>query len=107
MTSGKKFPKDVIDHWPEVFGEITLNVVPIQYLESITVTFKNEKVWEINLRSEQQATGDWDSFEKHLKEMLSSYESEIDNVDFRLDTERVKKDMIRYTNRFLKKRQLK
>lgn len=107
MTIGKKFPKDVIEHWPEVFGEITLNVVPIQYLESITVTFKNNKVWEINLRDKTEAMSDWDTFEKHLKEMLSSYESEIENVDFRLDTERVKRDMITNTNKFLKKRQLK
>lgn len=107
MTHGKRFPKDVIEHWPEVFGEITLNVVPIQYLESITVTFKNKKVWEINLRDDNKAVGDWDSFEKHLKEMISSYESEIDNVDFKLDTERVKKDMIKTTNKFLKKRQLR
>lgn len=107
MTIGKKFPKDVVEHWPEVFGEITLNVVPIQYLESITVTFKNKKIWEINLREKGHIGSDWDSFEKHLKEMISSYESEIDNVDFRLDTERVKKDMMNTTNKFLKKRQLK
>lgn len=107
MIPGKKFPKDVIDHWPEVFGEITLSVVPIEYLESVTVIFKNDKVWEINLRDGSQAKHDWDSIEKHLKEMLASYETDINTVDFKLDTERVKKDMIRYTNKFLKKRQLK
>ena len=106
MTPGKKFPDEVVKYWPEVFGEITLNVVPLQYLESITVTFKNKKVWEIKISS-KQAQADWDSFEKNLKEMLSSYESEIENVDFRLDTERVKKDMMKVTNRFLKKRKLK
>jgi hypothetical protein len=106
VTKGKQFPKDVIEHWPEVFGEITLNVIPLKYLDSITISFKNGKLWEINLRA-KQANEDWDSFEKSLKEMLSSYESEIDNVDFRLDTERVKKDMIKHTNRFLKKRKLK
>lgn len=106
MTKGKKFPKDVIEHWPEVFGEITLNVIPLKYLDSITIEFKNEKVWEINMRA-KQAQGDWDSFEKSLKEMLASYESEIENVDFKLDTERVKKDMIKNTTRFLKKRKLK
>ena len=51
MTPGKKFPDEVIKYWPEVFGEITLNVVPLQYLESITVTFKNKKVWEIKNKS--------------------------------------------------------
>jgi hypothetical protein len=106
VTKGKQFPKDVVEHWPEVFGEITLNVVPLQYLDSITVTFKNKKVWEIDIGSKQVADS-WDSFEQSLKEMLSSYESEIENVDFKLDTERVKKDMIKNTNKFLKKRKLK
>ena len=106
MTKGKKFPTDVVEHWPEVFGEITLNVVPLKYLDSITIKFKNGKVWEINMRA-KQAQSDWDSFETSLKDMLSSYESEIDNVDFKLDTERVKKDMIKHTNKFLKKRHLR
>lgn len=106
MNKGKQFPKDVVEHWPEVFGEITLNVVPLQYLDSITVTFKNSKVWEIKLSS-KQAQKDWDMFEHNLKEMLSSYESDIENVDFKLDTERVKKDIIKNTSRFLKKRKLK
>ncbi len=102
MTQGKKFPKDVIEHWPEVFGEINLNVVPLRYLDSITIKFKNGKVWEIDL-----ANKDWEVFEPSLKDMLSTYESEIDNVDFKLDTERIKKDIIKHTNKFLKKRKLK
>ena len=106
MNKGKIFPKDVVEHWPEVFGEITLNVVPLVYLDSVTVTFKNKKVWEIKISS-KQAKDDWDAFEQNLKEMLASYESEIENVDFKLDTERVKKDMIKHTNRFLKKRHLR
>jgi hypothetical protein len=106
VTKGKQFPKDVVEHWPEVFGEITLNVVPLQYLDSITVTFKNNKVWEIKISS-KQARDNWDTFEQNLKEMLSSYESDIENVDFKLDTERVKKDIIKNTSRFLKKRKLK
>ena len=106
MTKGKTFPKDIIERWPEVFGEITLNVVPLRYLDSITVTFKNSKVWEINV-STKKVKEDWDAFETSLKEMLASYESDIENVDFKLDTDRVKKDMIKTTNRFLKKRKLK
>lgn len=106
MIKGKQFPKDVVAHWPEVFSEITLNVIPLKYLDSITIRFKNHKVWEVNLRS-RQVQSDWDSFEKSLKEMLSSYESEIDNVDFKLDTERLKRDIIKTTNRFLKKRKLR
>lgn len=105
MNAGKKFPNEIIDHWPEVFGEITLNVVPLRYLESVTITFKNKKVWEIKIDN-KQSQADWDAFESQLRQLLSTYEEEIDNVDFKLDTERIKKDMIKNTKRFLKKRKL-
>lgn len=102
MTKGRNFPKDVIQHWPEVFGEISLNVIPIHYLDSITVTFKNGKIWELNVNKSSN-----EKFELELKEWLSSYESDIENVDFKLDTERIKKDVIKNTNKFLKNRKLK
>ncbi len=102
MNSGKKFSKDVVDRWPEVFEDISLNVIPLQYLDSIIVTFKNGKVWDVNFRNKT-----YETFETELKEWLHQYESQIDNVDFKLDTERIKKDVIKNTNKFLKKRKLK
>jgi hypothetical protein len=105
VIHGKKFPKEVIDHWPEVFGEIILNVIPLKYLDRIQIRFKNGKLWEIDMRSKRNEP-DWSSFEKNLKEMLASYESEIDNLDFKIDTERIKKDIMKNTNRFLKRRKL-
>ena len=102
MTKGTTFPKDVVQHWPEVFGEISLNVIPLHYLDSIIVTFKNGKKWEVNFEKSTH-----DKFEIELKDWLSTYENDIDNIDFKLDTERIKKDMIKHTNQFLKKRKLK
>jgi hypothetical protein len=102
VRKGKNFPKDVIEHWPEVFGEISLNVIPLHYLDSVIVTFKNGKNWEINFTNHSQ-----EKFEIELKEWLSEYENEIDNVDFRLDTERIKKDVQKNTNKFLKNKKLK
>lgn len=102
MRKGKNFPKDVIEHWPEVFGEISLNVIPLHYLDSVIVTFKNGKNWEINFTNHSQ-----EKFEIELKEWLSEYENEIDNIDFRLDTERIKKDVQKNTNKFLKNKKLK
>lgn len=106
MKSGKKLPTDVIERWPEIFGEITLNVIPLRYLDTITVKFKNNKVWELNL-TKNQSNNEWEEFEKNLKNLLSTYENEIDTVDFKLDTDKIKKDMIKYTNKFLKNRKLK
>lgn len=106
MTSGKTLPKDVIDLWPEIFGEVTLNVVPLVYVHTIEITFKNSKVWEIDFKKNLKAQS-WDAFEKEIKEMIRQYEDEIVNINFKLDTDRLKKDITKHTKKFLNNRKLK
>jgi len=106
VTLRKKFPKDVVDLWPEVFSEIDLNVIPVRYLDTITVEFTNKEVKEIKL-AQIHPDADWIEFEKQLKVVLQTYEKEIDNVDFKLDTERLKKDILQQVNNFLKQRKIK
>jgi thymidylate kinase len=57
-------------------------------------------VWDIDLRSpkNQEVSDVQDS----LDELFDEYQDQIQTVDFRLDTERVKKDITRRTKRFLK-----
>ena len=106
MTStGKQLPKDVIDHWPEVFEEIQLNVLPIKYLNSVLINFKDGKTWEVKISAEARKEG-WTVFETQLSELVKNYEENIDNVDFKLDTLRVKKDIEKGTQQFLKKKKL-
>ncbi|MEY4331783.1 MAG: hypothetical protein RLZZ196_521 [Bacteroidota bacterium] len=104
--SGKSFPKDVIDCWPEVFGEIKLHVLPLRYLNAVLITFKDGKIWEIKITQKIKREG-WDSFEKSLSELHKSYERRIDNIDFKLDTDRIRKDVEKVTSKFLKERKLK
>jgi hypothetical protein len=104
-NNGKILPKEVIAHWPEVFGEVELNVVPIRYLHTVLVNFKDGKTWEIKVTASVKRAG-WLSFEKNLKELCQNYEEAIDNVDFKLDTERLRKDIERSTQRFFRKRKL-
>lgn len=102
---GKTLPKDVIENWPEIFGDVQLNVVPLRYLHTVLVNFKDGKIWEIKITAQTRRDG-WSAFEKNLSEMLHSYEDRIDNVDFKLDTDKVKKDVERSTQKFLKKTKL-
>ena len=99
MVNGK-----VLDRWPEVFGEVTCNVVPLHYLNTITITFKNGKVWEIDVNDKDDA---WDTLESQVKEIIGEYETAIENVDFQLDTESLKKDIIKHTKKFLNNKKLK
>ena len=102
---GKILPKEVIDHWPEVFGEVKLNVLPLRYLHAVLISFKDGKTWDIKVTSKTKREG-WDSFEKSLSELFKVYEHKIENINFKLDTERVKKDIEKSTQQFLKKRKL-
>jgi len=102
---GRCLPEEVIRHWPEVFGEVKLNVLPLRYLHAVLVNFKDGKTWEIKITTKTKKEG-WDSFEKSLSELCKAYEARIVNIDFKLDTERVKKDIEKETQKFLKKKKL-
>ena len=105
IDQGRKLPKEVVECWPEVFGEIKLNVLPLRYLHAVIITFKDGKIWEVKITKDDHSKG-WDTFEKSMSELYKTYESNIDNIDFRLDTERIKNDIEKITQKFLKKRKL-
>ena len=102
---GRILPKEVIAHWPEIFGEVKLTVLPLRYLHTVLVHFKDGKTWEIRVTTQTKRTG-WESFEKSLAELFDAYEEKINNIEFKLDTDRVKKDVEKSTLKFLKKRKL-
>jgi hypothetical protein len=104
MTS-KKLSKDVIERWPEVFEGIQLNVVPLKYLHSIQIHFKDNKTWDIDISSKKEEMT-WQAVEKNIHELFAQYQDEIENVDFKLNTEKLKSDIIQGTSKFLKKRKL-
>jgi hypothetical protein len=101
--SDNQLPPEVIDHWPEVFNDIDIEVVPLEYLHSVIVSFTDGKVWEIDIaKSKKQAAEE--NVESTLEELFRQYDNVIDNVDFRLDTKRLKQDIQARTRSFMKKR---
>ena len=102
MPNVKKLPQDVINHWPEIFKEIDVEVIPIEYLHSVKIYFTDGKVWDIDVAKSRKQT-DTD-IETALEELFDQYEDNIENIDFRLDTDRVKKDIQSRTHKFMKKR---
>lgn len=100
-----KLPDEVIKHWPEVFGDVEIKAVPIEYIHNIHVYFHDGKVWEIDL-DKQTSIGDGDInvVENSLETFLEQYNDEISHVDFRLNTSKVVKDVKNRTKSFMKKR---
>ena len=96
----KKLPKEVTDHWPDVLEDVDIEVIPIDYLYSIRITFDDNITWDIAINE-----GDSDiDIENALDEVLNEYEDNIVNIDFRLNTQKVKEDITSRTNIFMKKR---
>ena len=100
MPKKTKLPAEVVEHWPEVFKDIEVEAVPIDYLDSIVVSFVDGEVWDIDLSKNPKDV----SVDEVLSEMLYEYEGSIANVDFRINTKKVKDDITKRTKYFLKKR---
>ena len=99
----KRLPKEVVAHWPEIFSDLHVESITVEYLQSIKVTFKDGKNWEIRLKNNRQKMTNKE-LEKQITELFKTYGDAIKNVDFRLDTNKVKADITKRTKTFLKKR---
>ena len=97
-----KLSQDVIDHWPDVFGDIDVQALPIEYIRGINVEFEDGKVWQIDI--DPRSDFEIRAVEEHMEELMSEYEDVITKIDFNLNVEKVKKDIQKRTNRFMKKR---
>lgn len=100
----KKLSKEIVNYWPEVFEDIEIQSVPIEYLRGINVHFIDGKVWEIELDRKKIGPDNVEVLEEELDALFEEYEDSIETIDFKLDTEKVKKDISLRTKRFLKKR---
>ena len=97
-----KLPKQVVSQWPEVFGDVEVSAIPVQYLKSINVTFKDGKTWEVRMKPNKKNVSAKE-LEATINEMFLHYQDAIKNVDFRLDTAKVKADISTRTKKFIKK----
>jgi hypothetical protein len=85
-------PRHLIKEWPEVFEDLYMNTMPVAYLEMVHLEFADGRVWQINIKDQLNET-DPDSIADKLIETLSEYKEEIKKIDFKIDIERLKKDI--------------
>jgi hypothetical protein len=90
-------PKD--DYWDEILQQIDMDYIPLEYINTVIVTFQDGKQWEIDI---EKSSNNIEDTENILDNFFKEYEDTIDTVDFRLDTEQLKNDINKRTKRFLK-----
>lgn len=87
-----KPPRHLVKEWPEVFEDLYMNTMPVAYLDTVRLDFIDGRVWEIDVKAEltkQSADGIADI----LITTLQEYKDEIKKIDFKVDIEKLKKDI--------------
>ena len=87
-----KPPRHLVKEWPEVFEDLYMNTMPVAYLETVHLEFANGRVWQIDIK-EQLKDLDADAVATRLLDTLQEYKDEIKKIDFKVDVERLKKDI--------------
>lgn len=93
-------PRHLVKEWPEVFEDLYMNTMPVVYLELVHLEFSNGRVWQIDIK-EQIKDINADQVAQKLLETLQEYKDEIKKIDFKIDIERLKKDIQSETKNIL------
>ena len=91
-------PKDD-DYWDAILQSIDMDYIPLEYMSSVVVTFRDGKEWEIEVKKPRDNDLD---VETVLDDFFKEYEDSIDTVDFKLDLKSLQTDVAKRTHRFLK-----
>ena len=87
-----KPPRHLIKEWPEVFEDLYMNTMPVAYLDNIHLEFANGRVWQIDIKEQLKNTDPQDVADR-LLDTLQEYKDEIKKIDFKVDIDRLKKDI--------------
>ena len=97
----KQLNQNIIDQWPEIFADIDLSSIPLDYLHNVVITFKDGNQWNVIIKKREREVMKG-NLPKELTELFNNYEKNIANVDFQLDIPQMKKDVEKSTKKFLR-----
>lgn len=87
-----KPPRHLVKEWPEVFEDLYMNTMPVAYLEYVHLEFANGRVWQIDIKSQLQEQ-EAEVVATRLLDTMSEYQADIVKLDFKVDVEKLKKDI--------------
>lgn len=95
-----KPPKQLVKEWPEVFEDLYMNTMPVAYLEHINLEFVDGKIWQIDIKEQlKEFTVEYVS--ERLLDTIQEYKEDIKKLDFKIDIEKLKKDISSSTEKLL------
>lgn len=91
---------DEDEYWEEILQTINVEFLPVEYIQLIVVTFDDGEIWEIDVADSQGQSKE--EIDDTLRDFFDEYEDKIVNMDFRLNIQKLKRDVGKRTKRFLK-----
>jgi hypothetical protein len=85
-------PRHLVKEWPEVFEDLYMNTMPVAYLDTIHLEFADGRVWQIDIKDQLKEEKP-DAIADRLLDTLAEYKDEIKKIDFKVDIDRLKKDI--------------
>jgi hypothetical protein len=95
------FDTESEEYWQDIFNSIEIEVLPVEYMNQVNIHFKDGTVWEVDIKDSLKKQTSTD-IEDSLDELFQAYEEKIQNVDYRMDMDKIKKDVAKRVRRFLK-----
>jgi ABC-type oligopeptide transport system ATPase subunit len=95
-----KPPDYLVDEWPEVFEDLYISTMPVEYLHSIRLEFKNGRIWEVAVKDQISHTN-VQEITKRLIKSIHEYSTELAKVEFKIDVNRLKTDIQLLTKNIL------
>jgi hypothetical protein len=93
-------PSHLIKEWPEVFEDLYMNTMPVAYLDSLRIEFSDGRIWEIDVQ-DQLTEVEADAMADRLLSIFNEYRDDIKKIDFKMNIEKLKKDIKNETKKIL------
>ena len=93
-------PRHLVKEWPEVFEDLYMNTMPVAYLDFVHIEFEDGRIWEINIR-QQLGEKPADEIADVLLNTMTEYKDEITKIDFKVNIQKLKKDILDSTKTIL------
>jgi ribosomal protein S18 acetylase RimI-like enzyme len=87
-----KIPKNLVNEWPEIFKDMYISTMPVEYLHSIKLEFHDGRVWEIAV-DDQLTSLKSQAIADRLIETLYEYADDVKKIDFKVNVEKLKTDI--------------
>jgi hypothetical protein len=87
-----KVPDNLVGEWPEIFEDMWISTMPVDYLHTLQIEFTDGRVWEIDI-SEKMDREESKVLSERLKETFVEYRDTIKTVQFQMNINKLKKDI--------------